>query len=626
MSEAKTPQHRVTPQGEHEEPELWISPYSRYIDDVWVLDGVGKNVPPNRARIDFGMSLAGSDGSEARLTDPAWRPLLDEVKAFLWSLRADPPEAGFPVKDITLIAKAARLRVVLQWMATNGVSSFDFLDEQRAERFVAHLRATHRGKGGKAITPMTLSAYTTVVKQLFLQAEKVGAGPRADPFPGETGGERAGAVRSTLGAWPPTPDEVAKPLILGAIRLIHTPADDVIALRDAAQAARDSATESHWARYLAAREPLGSWEFSVPEGESEPWHLPITRLQQLADLEARIVDAAYVVIAYLCGPRCSEIIDLRSGCVEQGTHVTDDGLESIAYIVGDIRKTNQAGHRWVAPPEAVRAVEVMERVSAPLRERSGRDELFLRTNAKGLIGPYATIAPIDNASMNDRLNRLRDFLDLPYHQGQPWRLSTHQGRKTFARFISRKDKTGLYALQAQLGHVTRAMTDRGYAGTDTELLEEIIQENRQETEDLLAHLFSQDSLGGDAGKRIEAHNPFIGRTKDPEAIREYVHGVLADTELNIAPCDWGLCLYRPEAARCGGDETGPNRIQANPSLCSGCPNFVLSAQHRPYWSNRRDEAERILADPRTDEINAEFCRLRIQESEMMLAQIDSQEE
>ncbi|WP_204327512.1 hypothetical protein, partial [Stenotrophomonas maltophilia] len=53
--------------------------------------------------------------------------------------------------------------------------------------------------------------------------------------------------------------------------------------------------------------------------------------------------------------------------------------------------------------------------------------------------------------------------------GTPWRLTTHQGRKTFARFVGKRDRTGLHALQHHFGHVTRIMTDSAYVGTDFDL-------------------------------------------------------------------------------------------------------------------------------------------------------------
>src|SRR3546814_4316527 len=77
------------------------------------------------------------------------------------------------------------------------------------------------------------------------------------------------------------------------------------------------------------------------------------------------------------------------------------------------------------------------------------------------------VALLRSPMVNIRLNeRLAPFLALPEHQGGTWHLTTYQGRKTFSRFIGRRDRTGLTALQRHLGHVHRAMTDRAYVGTD----------------------------------------------------------------------------------------------------------------------------------------------------------------
>jgi integrase len=617
---------QTRPAEQAEGGELWVSNLSRYADDVWQFQDVGKNVKPSQARVDWAVKVRNAGGTHKYLTDLAWRPLLNEAKAFLWSLHADPPGHGRRASATSLIQKCIALRVLIQWMAENGIVSFNDLDPHNAEAFLEYVQAKQRERKGRDLSAVRLGSYTRLLKDLFLQAEKVGSGPRSDPFPGENAGQRAGRQDASRGALPATPDEVAKPLILGAIRLIGTPADDVIALRDAAQAAHDASPKKRSNdRSTDALRTVKGWTFSVLEGESAPWHAPITSLNEVGRLERRIADAAYVVISYLCGPRDSEMAGLRAGCVERGIHTTSDGLENIAYIKGDIRKTDEPGHRWVAPPEAVRAVEVMERLCAPMRERSGRAELFLTTNTHGLMGPGAEVQPIANYTMTRRLNELREFLELPYYNGEPWHLTTHQGRKTFARFVARKDKTNLYALQKQLGHVTRAMTDQGYVGSDPELLEDILRENWSETEDLLTHLFMQDSLAGEVGKRIERNNPFQGRTKDPDEVREFARSILYDTEMNIAPCDWGLCLYRKDTSKCGGDDNGPNRVYAAPSVCAGCKNFVMSEKHRPYWENRKTEAENILADPRTDDFTAMFCRERVRESQHMLAQIDQAE-
>src|SRR3546814_15216133 len=67
--------------------------------------------------------------------------------------------------------------------------------------------------------------------------------------------------------------------------------------------------------------------------------------------------------------------------------------------------------------------------------------------------PLPTMMPVAllrSPMVNIRLNeRLAPFLALPEHQGGTWHLTTYQGRKTFSRFIGRRDRTGLTALRSE---------------------------------------------------------------------------------------------------------------------------------------------------------------------------------
>ncbi|WP_222598886.1 hypothetical protein, partial [Neisseria gonorrhoeae] len=145
----------------------------------------------------------------------------------------------------------------------------------------------------------------------------------------------------------------------------------------------------------------------------------------------------------------------------------------------------------------------MERLTARLRAQSGRDDLFLAMASNGLIGPAARINLPVGSTIIRRLNDLFAlFIGLPDHEGEPWHLNTHQGRKTFARFVGKRDRTGLYALQAHFGHVTRAMTDRGYVGTDFALDDLIDRHAREETRAALEEVLTATALAGKGGRMI----------------------------------------------------------------------------------------------------------------------------
>jgi hypothetical protein len=86
----------------------------------------------------------------------------------------------------------------------------------------------------------------------------------------------------------------------------------------------------------------------------------------------------------------------------------------------------------------VRTVAVLERLSEPVRRCSGRDELWLMADAGGGEGG---IHIRRSANLIDHLNGpFASFINLPLDDGRSWHLSTHQGRKTFARFVGRRDR------------------------------------------------------------------------------------------------------------------------------------------------------------------------------------------
>ena len=427
---------------------------------------------------------------------------------------------------------------------------------------------------------------------------------------------------------PYTPDPIAIPLISGALRLIDEPADRIIALRDEMQRIFDDARAEGRSRKTArirmtdalkARLPL------LPEWNRRQG-MPKGTLRQLNFLADRITDACFVVIAYLIGARGSEILTLEVGCVEHDRDEADN--TSHAWLIGSIHKAfpydKGKPHRWIAPEAVRRAIDVMERISAPLRAISGRNLLWLVQSPANNVTrtSEAPIRSITGLTMNLRLNtRFAPFLGLPKHEGASWRLTTHQGRKTFARFVGRRDRTGLFALQKHLGHVTRAITDRGYVGTDFELVELIDTQVAEETRHALEEMLLAPRLAGKAGRRLSERSPFRGRTRDGEFV-PYVDALLADTGMHLGVCDWGYCLYRKETAACKGNERGPNPVLRTHSTCATCANFVVSEKHRPVWAARLARNEALRARAGLDQESYTLAEKRIAECRQILTMLD----
>ena len=143
----------------------------------------------------------------------------------------------------------------------------------------------------------------------------------------------------------------------------------------------------------------------------------------------------------------------------------------------------------------MRAVELLEQLSEPLRKASGRDELFLVKNTQ-----YGEIVPVTHMHIGCRINAFADYVGVPFHDGRRWQLSTHQFRKTFARFIARRDRSQLLGLAEHFKHASVAMTAKGYVGSDFDLHQLVDHESRAETAAALDRLLTSDRLGRAHGR------------------------------------------------------------------------------------------------------------------------------
>ena len=598
--------------------DVRVSTASVWSDHVWQLDVTLPGTVRSDVALDWGFALA--DGS--RFTEPRWTPWREAAKRFLWTLRVDPPAGHRRARDSSLVHAFQQLRVLIRWMAGEGYRCFADLDRDAAERFLAVVKA-RPGRKGQALSGATLAGYASLLNILYLQRDRLQDAATEALLAAERLHLLTGRWRQRRGSLPCTPDDVAVPLVSAAIRLLGSPADDIIALRDVAHTARDAVPRQLDQHTTDVRigSALAGFIFSTPEREERPWRAePVTSLTAVEFLVSRLYDACFIVIAYLLGTRVSEILGLKAGCIVE--HPSADGAETFTYVSGRIYKTadSPAGqpHRWVAPAPVVRAVAVLERLSEPVRHCTGRDELWLMPAAGG-DGNFNVRR---SANLIDHLNGpFAAFIGLPLHDGRPWHLSPHQGRKTFARFVGRRDRTGLHALAAHFGHVTRVMTDASYVGTDFDLGDLIDAEVLDETRAALEELLTATQLAGKAGRAIAARSRFRGRTRDGD-VKEYVDFILRETDMRLGVCDWGYCVYQRESAACLGGDSGPNPVLRTQSTCVGCANFAVTEKHREVWAARRQRNSDLLGHPALDPESRVLAAARVNECDRILAELD----
>jgi integrase len=603
----------------------WFLRGSAWQDSTWIFAPTNKLEEEHPVRIRWDFTLPHG----RCFTDPRYASLLESAKKLLALIRTRSLSSGLAQRARTVDGYFSYLRELLRWMDQEGFGRFADLDATALLQFQRSIR-NRRGVRSSTLASTTVQKYLYLLTYLYRFRDELGDGLRVDPFPGQSPGMVAGVRDDEGRRWPSTPDVVAVALIQGAIALLANCATDILRAREI------------YATAIAAAQRRGYGEDACANGAARALRQVTTctprgpqTIGSVADF-AKLVDmlyaACFVVISYLVGPRVSEILHLEAGCVGSRSANGSGGDVGLAVIVGAIfkREADYYGrhHEWVAPQPAIQAIAVLEALATPHREATGRKELWLRTRGRAfgaIEWQHECPGPIqipDTRYVTHLLNRFGAWLGLPDHDGGPWRLSTHQGRKTFVRFAALRDRSALFALAQHLGHRERAITDQGYCGTDYALNREIDAQILEQSVSAWEHMLAAPGLGGRAGAEIIAKRPRFRGTRIKQDLKSYAR-MLVEAGLVLGVCDWGFCVYREEHSACLGNAVGPNPMRREPSTCARCRNFAVSTQHRVYWVEQVRRHEALLNEPALPLQTLRIARERMTEARALIRSIDA---
>jgi integrase len=605
----------------------WFLRNSSWTDAVWIFEPTSRldEDHPQRIRWDFTLS----DGY--RFTDPPHADLLESSRQHLSSIRLHSLRSGPGRHASTVRALFHCLRALIRWMTEQGFHCFADLDKTAIRDFTLVVASRPGRRAGSTIGRSTLEQYLHVLVYLFQHRGTIEDSLKSDPFPGERAGSIAQTHTHRKRCGPYTPDLVAVPLIQGAIDFLTTSAVGILRARETyisamTTARRRTARASSLADMAIAS--LRPTPIATPRGPCM-----IESMTQFAELIEYLYTACFIVIAYLLGARVSEILHLQSDCVRPLQGDAAQEATALALIAGTIYKAEAyhgRPHEWIAPPPAVHAIFVLEALSAPHRQRTHRQELWLRPRSH-FRGAAEWQKEHDDElhipttfRINKHLNRFAAWIDIPLLEGKPWGLSSHQGRKTFARFVALRDRTSLFALAQHLGHRERSITDAGYSGTDYALEREIDEHVLDQSVSAWEHMLSVPHLGGRAGQEILAKRPHFRGVTMKEDIKGYAR-MLSEAGLTLGVCDWGYCVYREENSACLGNPYGPDPVRREPSTCARCKNFAVSSHHRAYWQDQMRRYEALLNEPALPAQTLKIARMRFEEARAIVRSIESAE-
>ena len=282
--------------------------------------------------------------SGRRFTDPRHAALLESAKQLVVIIRRRALISGLPQRATTVAGYFMALRKLLRWMDEEAFGRFSDLDSTALLRFHGDI-VQRKNRTGALVSPGTVQGFINLLVYLYRFRDELDDALSVDPCPGQTAGELAGVCRGRIHHGPHTPDSIALPLIQGAIDFLASSAFDILRAREiysTAIAGAQRRGRSEVACNCTAVRALRKVTIPTPRGPQS--NLSARDLSELLDM---LYGACFVVISYLVGPRVSEIMHLKAGCVR--SRVRDSSAASeLVVMVGTIFK-KEAGVSRSAP-------------------------------------------------------------------------------------------------------------------------------------------------------------------------------------------------------------------------------------------------------------------------------------
>lgn len=572
---------------------------SRFGDDFWDFYPYihQDNAPPSTKRINWVIAMP--DGRY--LTDPEHAELLSATKDFIWTLFIDPVEGRKRPMMATLRGKVVDITPLLRWMVTCGIRRFADLANCARD----YVPVAKMGQGKRTIRPDTAGKRLIVVEELFHQRDKIDDGLATHPWPHETAMSLAGMSRAG-GRKPQTkviPDGVVHRLATMALDYIQDRATLILTTVAAADAVETKLVAAGYSKstYSVARHTVACEAgFEGARG--------------LAAEANHLRTACYIVIAMFSGIRDSEMTSIAEACISAGT--SKDGSTDILWLYGTIYKTGIRPKKWLAPPVVAEAVDVLTRLTAPLRsqlraeepELEGKMRLAIGKERDRLVKRLATVrkqkdklflspgqsggevAVLSNAGTSGRLRSFCADLDICDEPAQPYPLHSHQFRRTYARFIARAELGDLLTLRDHFGHwsidMTTCYTDGGADEyeVDVELLELVALEKRHRQNEIMADYLDSAAPLANGGHWLKDWRATVRTAANKEELIAEYAGTIT---LNGTGHSW--CIGNAKGTGCGG------LCVFEADMCVDCNYGMIGPEYLPVWKGIASQQEEALA-------------------------------
>ncbi len=612
---------------------------SRYGDEVWNLAPYVAQKNTTGVRIVFSSKL----NKDGRLTDPAYAPLIASAKRFLYTRwRVASGQRGRPVMAGTLISNWNQLKKLLVWMTDEDLTAFSELTPDHCARFASTLVG--------ALQPTTAASILGTITSYYELGDHLVDRIPEYPWRYQHGGTTRlarGGRQPRLQSWKQArteviPQRLMSRLVRTALDYIENRADSLLTLRDqlAAHAAskltrvkaahRKTHPKGFSSVYATEAEYLrrkANHQSSPEERRLIAAHGYKQRLEVTADL-LHLRTACYIVCAAFSGMRDSELASLEVGCFVKRKGF--DG-ETFFWLRGTTYKHEHEPRpaEWMVPEIVGKAVAVATRCGEPERARGDKRIKVLERAAKApdldeqsrakiqvnlerarrnrnalmaVYNPeYGSISVVGSVSARYSLRAFSKMANMIVEQqdmdgvikrdrirpGDPWPLTPHEFRRTFAVYVARHVLGDVRYLREHFKHWSLDMTlyyARYDSGADRTLINDIMTE-RDELQSMIIQswMHPHSGLSGMGGQRIMAFRS-RGEVKTVRDMRDFCRKLGESVFIRGTGHSW--CMASGNG--CGGQGL------YDAVRCTSCGEGVIDSTHIEIWKGIRQQQIDVL--------------------------------
>jgi integrase len=542
--------------------------------------------------------------------------LLKSVRGFIEALADAPRDQRRPDGEDEFLAHGTILnwywevRRLVTWMTERNIWKFSSLSSEDVYCYIQERMQRQDGRG--AVSPHTRYFRLLILRQMWMLRSRYVAPLRVNPLTLEIPIPR-GAPRSS---WKAIEEGAAMALVKDALEWIDSTGPFIVEVMDRIWTQSKAVGLNKGQRSVARTRLYAALE-NVPDVARLRSLLAMPNQKTYNVLRAATMltnGACVIVVLFLIGLRIGEFARLDHDCLVEDR---DSSGIDVTRLRGIAAKQGGRQRSWIACDEVATVVNQILRLTANARKESGRKSLWLNQLTGSFFHSGFRQRRTDAGVLTEYMKR---FAYADFRSASPpiKRIHPHAARKTFARFVVLRNKSALGPLARHFGHISTSITDGAYVGSDIELEKMLSEEGRLDLARNLMDLLVAPHAAGKAADAIAKARSLVPTFKGRKGLERFVDKLI-DDGVQLAPCDWGYCVYSQALSACHGDSRGPNEARRSPDVCSTCANFAVTHQHRPWWEARLRQDDEFLERPGLTEQTVTWVKRRRANSAKIVA-------